>query len=647
MEPQIEPTPSHWSTRGENSEDMETRARELATRCWKEDENFLGKEKYAEWLGSIKPIHKAALHHYMNFFDFTGLRLDLAFRRLCAKLYLKAETQQVDRILEEFSRRYWECNPNGPYGSSNIVHVVSYSLLLLNTDLHVADLATRMSRTQFVRNTFRAIRMQLQLRQPATPTTAAAQSSMTDLASTPPATTRSKRSDSITSWHNVSRPGPDGTSVMSSPGANRSTASVPISAAGHEPRSSISGFVHGRAWENDMENLLKDMYNAVKSQQILQPLSILGQQVNSPYSSSSSIPDRRTISSLSFAKSTHEGMAQYNSSSNFLTLKLGFASNLSRTIIREAQEDGDNRSGCSDESTRTSISISDEELALLGAPWAKEGMLCRKQYWESVGRRAKDKAWLDVFVVIQKGELNMFTFGHASPGVSGTFGGGNWLSNAKPVGTFQLAHSLAHSLPSPGYNRQRPYCMVVTLASGGVYFFQAGTEELVNQWVSTCNYWAARTSKEPLAGGVSNMEYGWSRLDEPAHGRSHSGKSTRSSPWADRTFINDWQPPLPPTVSSPHDEETQLEALRKHVASMKRHLKQHNEYREPMAELYQSRSSNAIKAQSNWEKKSQYLLTEIVTYDSYIDSLQAAMSLRLKKRGEKGKVSFASGSAGC
>ena len=50
---------------------------------------------------------------------------------------------------------------------------------------------------------------------------------------------------------------------------------------------------------------------------------------------------------------------------------------------------------------------------------------------------------------------------------------------------------------------------------------------------------------------------------------------------------------------------------------------------------YQPRSSNAAKAQSNWEKKSQYLLTEIVKYDSYIDSLQAAMSLRLKKRGEK------------
>ena len=66
-------------------------------------------------------------------------------------------------------------------------------------------------------------------------------------------------------------------------------------------------------------------------------------------------------------------------------------------------------------------------MALLGAPWAKEGMLCRKQYWESVGKRARDKSWLDVFVVIQKGELNMFTFGDNTSGASGAFGGGNWL----------------------------------------------------------------------------------------------------------------------------------------------------------------------------------------------------------------------------
>lgn len=111
---------------------------------------------------------------------------------------------------------------------------------------------------------------------------------------------------------------------------------------------------------------------------------------------------------------------------------LGFASNLSHTIIREAQED-DDRSIHSDDSDSTTISISDEELALLGAPWAKEGMLCRKQYWEATGKRAKDKNWLDVFVVIQRGELNMFVFGANSGGGGGAvMGGGNWLVRVLP-----------------------------------------------------------------------------------------------------------------------------------------------------------------------------------------------------------------------
>ena len=70
------------------------------------------------------------------------------------------------------------------------------------------------------------------------------------------------------------------------------------------------------------------------------------------------------------------------------------------------------------------MSITDEELALLGAPWAKEGNLCKKQYWEMTGKRAKTKNWMNVFVVIQKGELNMFVFGEGGGGSAGGVGGG-------------------------------------------------------------------------------------------------------------------------------------------------------------------------------------------------------------------------------
>ncbi|KAI6125778.1 hypothetical protein EV401DRAFT_1855654 [Pisolithus croceorrhizus] len=609
-----------FSKKEDETPDLEERGKELAARCYQEDEEFLAKDKIAEWLGGNGRINKIALHYYMDYYDFTGLRLDSAFRRLCGKLYLKAETQQVDRILEEFSRRFWDCNPNRLYGSASVIHAITYSLLLLNTDLHVADITNRMSRSQFLRNTMATI---LQSNRHGSST----ELDRDDDSSSPAGSdgtetqslTRSKRSGSNASWNSISK------DTFVSTGATSST----LSANQHSQNNSTMSFQHP--------------------------------SVNEPKS-----PNTHTIFDRSWETEMESLLKGVSSVAAFLTPALGFASNLSHTIIREAQEDED-RSFTSVVSDSTNISISDEELALLGAPWAKEGMLCRKQYWESAGKRAKSKVWMDVFAVIQRGELNMFVFG-AHAGTSTTVvGGGNWLENAQSVGTVQLAHSLAHVLPPPGYSKQRPHCMVLTLANGGVYFFQAGTEELVNEWVSTCNYWAARTSKEPLAGGVSNMEYGWSRVSDSLHPRSvsendtardldradtisvRSSRSNRSkfgwngiqtvraphSPWADRTYINDWKPPIPPSISSINDEETQLEALQKYVGTLKRDLKHHNELREPMAALYPPRSTNGVKAQSNWEKKSQYLLTEIVKYESYIESLKDAMTLRLSKRGEK------------
>lgn len=219
---------------------------------------------------------------------------DGAYRRLCAKLFLKAETQQVDRILVEFSRRYFECNPTSIYGSASacpssfpasqltlhtgVVHAVSYSLLLLNTDLHVADLVTRMSRSQFVRNTLSAIQMQLhpeRYNNASTP----------DLTSDDSSSVRAlgadgsvrvvrgpKRSGSIASWSSVTKDlaGAQGDSdgTVTTPaeetppqsGMASSTSSLqPVSA--REPkspqRSPSSSTVYDRNWENEMENMLK------------------------------------------------------------------------------------------------------------------------------------------------------------------------------------------------------------------------------------------------------------------------------------------------------------------------------------------------------------------------------------------------------
>ncbi|GAB1525710.1 hypothetical protein RhiTH_008873 [Rhizoctonia solani] len=716
---------------GAASTDMDGRGKELANKCWEEDESFLAKEKIAEWLGGTAAINKIALRYYMDNFDFTRMRLDGAFRHLCTKLYLKAETQQVDRILEEFSRRFWDCNRGSVYASPSIVHAIAYSLLLLNTDLHIAELTSHMSKNQFVRNTWAVI--QDQIRAPELPKSPGSGSGSTVMEplkspiniergqfsqeqlrsqahlageSTPELVldedesqlgdgsehlTRKQRSGSLNSWRSGSR---EGQLPM-----NTSNPSVTDASDPKTPTGSMHAVVSVRGWDSEMEMLLKEMYNSVKHQQILQPLtglspperqsmslspgmttlsrtrsqrshvgaggdritslkrgSIRGLQslllAQSPYGSNSTV-DGRISPSPSFATSIGEGVPTPNTS--LFAPTIGFASNLSHTIIKEAQED-DVGSVKSDVTSSTIISITDEELALLGPPWAKEGMLCRKQYWESAGKRAKVKTWMDVFVVIQKGELSMFVFGETSAHTGGgnQVGGGNWVSNANCVGKVVLSHALAHTLPPPGYNRQRPHCFVLTLASGAVFFFQAGTEDLVNEWVMTCNYWAARQSKEPLAGGVSNMEYGWNRALEMIQSGnvedrrvdSSDAQSVRSgrnlnmrmpaSPYSsERIFIHDWTGPMHSVMPSTHDEETQMEALQKQANLLKQELHIHNELRQPMMNMYIPRSTNAVKASSNWERKSQYLLSEIVKYDSYVDSLRSAMSQRLKRRGEK------------
>ena len=63
-------------------------------------------------------LNRAARRFYFDNFDFTSMRVDMALRKLCDKLFLRAETQQVDRILEEFARRYWDCNPTSIFGNA-------------------------------------------------------------------------------------------------------------------------------------------------------------------------------------------------------------------------------------------------------------------------------------------------------------------------------------------------------------------------------------------------------------------------------------------------------------------------------------------------------------------------------------------------
>lgn len=104
-----------------------------------------------------RSVNQIALRYYMQYFDMRNQNLVDSFRELCKKLHLKAESQEIDRIIGAFSTRYFDCNPNSVFGTAGVIHTVTGAMLMLNTDLHIADLSKHMSRTDFIRNAMRAV----------------------------------------------------------------------------------------------------------------------------------------------------------------------------------------------------------------------------------------------------------------------------------------------------------------------------------------------------------------------------------------------------------------------------------------------------------------------------------------------------------
>jgi PH and SEC7 domain-containing protein len=133
-------------------------------------------------------------------------------------------------------------------------------MLLLNTDLHVAELAVRMSRAQFVRNTLGAVQMQVHPERYASTPDLTSDDSSSLRAPAGGAGARSpKRSGSSASWSSVGR------DVPLDEGAG-SSASVPSagasSAQGSQPQSpvrspTLNPAAYDKNWELEMEAMLK------------------------------------------------------------------------------------------------------------------------------------------------------------------------------------------------------------------------------------------------------------------------------------------------------------------------------------------------------------------------------------------------------
>ncbi|KAJ5965987.1 hypothetical protein N7481_012701 [Penicillium waksmanii] len=698
--------------------------REQAQKLYDSQDEVVGNDPAAAWLGD--PDRATIREAYMRLFNWSNMNILAALRGLCQRLVLKGETQQVDRVLDAFSTRWCDCNPSHGFKATDVVHTICYSILLLNTDLHLADIESKMTKSQFVRNTMPTIHRVAMDAAPEGFETLRPVNRSKTASSNPDSTPTPTSARSPTFPSDIGRSSLDGEKTTDTD-------------AGPLVSTPFTGTV--RAWEQQVEAVLKEFYTSIQKERLplhgaqpqpekeisrmssnnfLGPTSSLlrrspstisksgsdifprGRSADSRHgaarwsskprsrgarlyppsmmgSSRTSLDDQSSVwsptasstwSKYSLGKFTSASVDSFGSDfpRGEYQQSIGFANALSQAIIRE---DSATSIYSFDEPERTTPLLEDETLALAGAPWAKEGSVKHKHHLDAVDKRAKDRNWNECFAVIQQGWMRLFSFSNASKSMrmkakqrgGVVVGGGNWTENAEEIWKFMLRQTIASALPSPGYSKSRPHVWALSLPTGAVHLFQAGTPEIVREFVSTANYWSARLSKQPLVGGISNIEYGWSdaiinsalinsdnhnqnRSPPPSSGtagpapRASIQSSIRSSidhqgtirpklP-ADRVNISDWSPPQQSMVASNLTEEVQLKALQSYVKNVEDDLQRHNELRPAMNLAFSPRHPNSSKAMANWERKSSYLLREIVKFRTYIDSLRNAINSKVK-----------------
>ncbi|XP_024139247.1 PH and SEC7 domain-containing protein 2 [Oryzias melastigma] len=105
----------------------------------------------ARHLGKNNDFSQLVASEYLSFFDFSGLSLDRALRNFLKAFPLMGETQERERILVHFSRRFCHCNLQ-TLTSEDGAHTLTCALMLLNTDLHGHNIGKKMSCQQFISN---------------------------------------------------------------------------------------------------------------------------------------------------------------------------------------------------------------------------------------------------------------------------------------------------------------------------------------------------------------------------------------------------------------------------------------------------------------------------------------------------------------
>ncbi|XP_051772074.1 PH and SEC7 domain-containing protein 1 isoform X4 [Ctenopharyngodon idella] len=131
-----------------NKPDLQA-AKRLAKRLYNLD--GFKKSDVARHLSKNNDFSRMVAEEYLSYFNLSGMTVDQALRVFLREFALMGETQERERVLSHFSKRYLQCNPN-TIPNEDSVHTLTCALMLLNTDLHGHNIGKRMSCMQFISN---------------------------------------------------------------------------------------------------------------------------------------------------------------------------------------------------------------------------------------------------------------------------------------------------------------------------------------------------------------------------------------------------------------------------------------------------------------------------------------------------------------
>lgn len=110
------------------------------------DKNLVG-----DFLGNHDEFSIQVLHEFVGTFNFQDINLDTALRIFLETFRLPGESQKIQRVLEAFSERYYEQSTHILVNKDSAL-LLSYSIIMLNTDQHNAQVRKKMTEEDFIRN---------------------------------------------------------------------------------------------------------------------------------------------------------------------------------------------------------------------------------------------------------------------------------------------------------------------------------------------------------------------------------------------------------------------------------------------------------------------------------------------------------------